>query len=121
MSLNTTQIGKRGEQIAVEYLQALGCQILETNWRFSRAEVDIIASHSGILLFVEVKSRSYTTFGEPEAFVTPYKERLYFDASNAYMEQINYDGEIRFDIISIVFGKQTHQVKYFKDAFFAGL
>ena len=52
-------IGDRGEALAQKYLESKKYEILECNWRYSRAEIDIIAKHEDILIFVEVKTRSY--------------------------------------------------------------
>lgn len=112
-------IGDKGEAIAVDFLDRKGYQILETNWRFSRAEIDIIAFDGEILVFVEVKTRSYDYYGKPEEFVTLKKEKLMADAATVYMDKINHDWEIRFDIISILLPKnKTPIIEHFKDAFF---
>jgi putative endonuclease len=113
------ETGNQGEQIAVDYLATKGYRILARNWRFSRAEIDIIAMHGDILVFVEVKTRSSTYFGEPEAFVSARQEELLVDAANVYMRQIGHDWEIRFDIIGIVLLETGHSdVRHFEDAFF---
>ncbi|MEM0995383.1 MAG: YraN family protein [Bacteroidota bacterium] len=113
------KIGEKGEQLAVDFLEKKGYQILEQNWRFSRAEVDIIAMDGEILVFLEVKTRSYTYFGEPEAFVTEKKEQFMIDAAHVYMEKINHEWEIRFDIIGIVLHQdQQADIRHFEDAFF---
>jgi len=56
-------IGNLGEEKATLFLQEIGYQILERNWRFSKAEIDIIAKDGEVLVFVEVKAKSYTYFG----------------------------------------------------------
>lgn len=112
-------LGLQGEKLAITHLQQQQYCILETNWRFKRAEVDVIAKDGAVLVFVEVKTRSYNFFGEPEAFVSEKKEAFLFDAANAYMEQIAHDWEIRFDIVGIIIPKYgSPQVKHLKDAFF---
>jgi len=116
------ELGKKGEEIAINHLIDKGYTILETNWRYKRAEVDIIAKEGQTLVFVEVKTRSTEIWGQPALAVTPKKERLLVDASGVYMEQINHDWEVRFDIISIVIiNDQYKEIKHFKDAFFPGL
>ena len=116
------ETGKLGEDLATAYLRNLGYAILETNWRFSRAEVDIIAKDGEILVFAEVKTRSSTYFGQPEEFVTPKKERFMAHAASVYMEEIGHDWEIRFDIISVILEKPNHpEINHFKDAFFPGI
>jgi len=117
----TKAIGDLGENLAVTFLKEKGYTILSRNYRYSRAEVDIIARLQGILIFIEVKTRSYTYYGEPSESVTPAKERMLFDAANVYMEQQNHDGEIRFDIISIVLDSDDKPtIKHYEDAFFPG-
>lgn len=114
------ELGNRGEAIAKHFLQSKGYTILETNWRFSRAEVDLIAMDGQILVFVEVKTRSTDIFGAPELAVTNRKQHLLVDAANVYMQQINHEWEIRFDIISIILKTKTHHLEHFEDAFFPG-
>lgn len=115
-------IGKAGEQIAYNYLKEKGYQVLEQNWRYRRAEVDLIARHGEVLVFVEVKTRSSQAFGEPEEFVSTQKENLLSSAASAYMEAINHDWEIRFDIIAVLFqSEQSYSIKHIEDAFFPGL
>ena len=82
-------------------------------------EIDLIAWEGEVLVFVEVKSRSNTAFGEPETFVSPRKQRLLVGAAAHYMEEINYDWEIRFDVIAVTYhGPAGHTIKHLKDAFF---
>jgi len=117
MSKNV-EIGNKGEAIAEDYLLEKGYRILETNWRFSRAEVDLIAMDGEILVFIEVKTRSTDFFGAPELAVNDIKKTLLQDAASAYMEQISHDWEIRFDIISIILQKEGYTLEHFEDAFF---
>lgn len=122
MSSNHILKGQFGEEIACSYLLSLGYQILKKNWRFSKAEVDIIAMDKDILVFVEVKTRSYSYFGKPEEFVSAHKERLYFDAANVFMEKVNYEGELRFDIIGVLIGQDNKpMIDHYEDAFFPGI
>ena len=115
-------IGQKGEALAVAYLESKGYTILETNWRFKRAEVDIIAKDHNILVFIEVKTRSTDFFGQPEEAITEKKQKIIADASSVYMEHINHNWEIRFDYISIIYeDSDNFRVKHFPDAFFPGL
>ena len=116
----TREIGDKGEQMAVDLLQTKAYQILERNWRFSRAEIDIIAKQKDILVFVEVKTRSTALFGEPEEFLSAKQEALITDAAAVYMEQIGHEWEIRFDIISIILQTPQPTIRHFEDAFFPG-
>jgi putative endonuclease len=115
-------LGQRGEAMATEYLISKGYTILEKNWRFRRAEIDIICQLEQILIFVEVKSRSYTFYGEPEESISAYKENLIIDAASQYMIQHQYESEIRFDVISVLFEKNKEPlIRHYEDAFFPGL
>jgi len=115
------ETGKKGEKMAVDLLRSKGYQILETNWRFSRAEIDIIAKIDEILIFVEVKTRSSDFFGQPEEFINDKKEKLVADAASEYMKQVGHDWECRFDFISIILTSKSSRIKHIEDAFFPGL
>ncbi|SMC71164.1 YraN family protein [Pedobacter nyackensis] len=111
-------LGTWGEKIAVAYLESCGYRILNTNWRCARAEVDVIADQEGTIIFVEVKTRSSVDYGHPEDFVSYKKEKQLEFASSAYIEMRQHQGEIRFDIIAIVFeNKDIYQINHIKDAF----
>jgi putative endonuclease len=111
-------IGKKGEDLAVRYLEEQNYKILERNWRSGRAEIDIIATEGEILVFVEVKTRSSTLFGAPELSVDDRKELLIFSAANRYMEEKEYGWAIRFDMISILFSEfEEAELKHYKDFF----
>ena len=114
--------GLWAEELAVEVALKAGMEIEARNWRYKRAEIDIIARDNGILVFIEVKSRSGSGFGTAAEMVTARKQRLIIDAAQAYMRATGYDWEIRFDIIAIS-GKpeQIREVRHIRDAFFPGL
>ena len=114
--------GQWGEDQAVAYLEGEGFEILARNWRYKRAEVDVIGKEKGVLVFVEVKVRSDTWFGRPEEMVDTRKKKLLIDAAMAYMRSIGHEWEIRFDILAIVGNPDKgFQVKLYRDAFFPGL
>lgn len=113
------ELGDAGEELAKSYLIGQDFTILEQNWRFSRAEIDIIAREREVLVFVEVKSRSYDYYGQPEESIGQKKQGLIIDAAFQYMNSIGHEWEVRFDIISIVKPKGKKAViKHFRDAFF---
>ncbi|HFA48435.1 MAG TPA: YraN family protein [Bacteroidetes bacterium] len=116
------EIGQKGEKIAEEHLRNLGFEILETNWRVRRLEVDIIAKDGKVLVFVEVKTRSSDFFGKPEEFVTPDKEKNMAKAAAEYMALIKHEWAIRFDVVSVLMKNEKEwKVELLKDAFFPGL
>ncbi|MEL6923606.1 MAG: YraN family protein [Bacteroidota bacterium] len=115
------ELGKRGERLAAHHLQRKKYQILERNWRFSRAEIDLIVRDGPVLVFVEVKTRSDDYMGKPQDFVSHHKQELLADAATVYMEQIGHEWEIRFDVVAILIRKgQPVEIEHFEDAFFPG-
>jgi len=112
------RLGQWGEQMAVDYLRRKGFEILETNWRFGRAEIDIIARDGDMLVVVEVKTRQTDLFGNPEAAVSKKKIRLLMEAINAYVDRHNIHSEIRFDIISIIKNQYREEIEHIRDAFY---
>ena len=111
------KLGKDGELIAFMILQRDGYNILQTNWKYQKSEVDIIAKKDGILVFIEVKTRSSKKFGKPEDAIDKKKISLYKDAVEGYLEQYPTEAEIRFDVVSIVIGKDKTDIEHIPNAF----
>ena len=111
-------LGKLGEELAVEFLQKEGYIILETNWIFQKAEIDIIAQKENILAVVEVKTRSSLEFGLPQDFVKPKKIQLLVKAVNEYVVSKNLDVDVRFDIIAIHKEDKSFVIEHLIDAFY---
>lgn len=112
------ELGKFGEELAVAFLQKNGYTILETNWTFQKAEIDIIAQKEGIVAIVEVKTRSSIEFGLPQDFVKPKKIQLLVKAVNEYVISNDLDVEIRFDIIAIHKQENNYKIEHIEDAFY---
>ncbi len=108
--------GKNGEERAQAHLRKSGYEILETNYRYGKAEIDIIARKNNTLAIVEVKTRSSDVFGAPEHFVNPKKIRLILEATNAYVSQNNLNLEISLDIISILLAPHI-RIEHIKNAY----
>ncbi len=111
------ELGKKGEAIAVDFLLEKGYKILETNWRYSRAEIDLIAMDGEILVFVETKTRSHRNHGDPTDAISPKKRMLMMDAATRYMESIQHEWAIRFDIISVVADDRGAEIIHHIDSF----
>lgn len=111
-------LGKLGEELAVTFLEKDGYTILETNWTFQKAEVDIIAQKENILAIVEVKTRSSIDFGLPQDFVKPKKIQLLVKAINEYVISRDLDVEVRFDIIAIHKKDKKFELEHILNAFF---
>lgn len=112
------KLGKLGEELAVDFLKDNGYKILETNFVFQKAEIDIIAQKDNLIVVVEVKTRSSLDFGLPQDFVTPKKIQLLVKAIDAYIISNDLDVDIRFDIIAIFNNGNKFEVEHIKDAFY---
>ena len=112
------ELGRRGEEMAVAHLQQQGYEIIGRNWICRKAEVDIIARYHSQLIFVEVKTCTGNRYGEPEDFVDARKQKLLAAAANEYIYQVKHEGEIRFDIVAILFNaRKAFTLTHIKDAF----
>ena len=95
-------LGNLAEEMAAEFLIDLGYKILTRNYRFQKAEIDIIALFNKEIIIVEVKARSTDVFLEPQEAVTKRKIKLVVMAANEYMKAGNRTENVRFDIISVL-------------------
>lgn len=111
------ELGKEGEKIAIDYLLKKGYSILATNYRFLKAEVDIIAKSKNEIIGIEVKTRASNYFGNPQEFINAKKIKLLVLALDNYINDNDLDCEARLDIIAIVKNKNTFQIEHLKDAF----
>ncbi len=110
--------GKKAEDLAVEYLQKNGYKILVRNFRFQKAEIDIIAEKDNLIIVTEVKARSTDAFMLPQEAVTKTKIKLIVSAANHYLEKFNRDQEVRFDIISVLPDeKRNLNIEHIENAF----
>lgn len=107
--------GKKGEDLAANFLLQKGFTVVTRNYRFKHAEIDLIVQKDDWMIFVEVKTRSSSTFGEPESFVGYKQTRKIFEAAEEYIYSHNWHGHIRFDIISVKLGNPP-EVVHFEDA-----
>lgn len=112
------ELGKKGEQLAVEFLLNNNYKVIERNYRFDKAEVDIIAQKEDILAIVEVKTRSTLDFGNPQDFVKPKQIKNLVKAVDEYVTENDLDIEVRFDIIAIVKEKGEFIIEHLENAFY---
>ncbi|WP_397444677.1 YraN family protein [Polaribacter sp. R77954] len=111
------ELGKKGEQLAVDFLIKNDYKILEKNYRYLKAEVDIIAQKKDVLAAVEVKTRTSSYFGNPEEFVNPKKIKLLISAIDNYVVERDLEVDVRFDIIAIINNKKEIKIEHLEDAF----
>lgn len=112
------QLGKIGEQLAVELLESKGYEILARNYIFQKAEVDIIAKHNDQIICIEVKTRNSDVFGDPQEFVTEGKIKNLVKAMDAFITENDILLETRFDIIAVLKNKKMEQLTHYENAFY---
>ena len=112
------ELGKKGEQLAVNYLIKKGYEIVDRNYRFDKAEVDIIARKKDVLSIIEVKTRSSIDFGNPQDFVKPKQIKRLVKAVDEYVTFNGLDVEVRFDIIAIIKNGKTFDIEHLENAFY---
>ncbi|MGZ3755126.1 MAG: YraN family protein [Mucilaginibacter sp.] len=112
------ELGRKGESLARAHLENTGYKIMDQNWTHDRAEIDLVAYKDDVIIFTEVKTRTGNWFGEPEDFVDARKQKLLIKAADEYIYLKQHEGEVRFDIIAILFDKQNnYTLKHIEDAF----
>lgn len=117
------QIGDEGEDLAAAYLESKGYTILERNYHFQHAEVDLVAyDNESYIVFVEVKKRATNIFGEPEEHINKTKMKNIYKAAEAWIYERKMDGApVRFDVISIVqSGNESPAITHYEHAFSRG-
>lgn len=112
------EFGKIAEDLAVDFLSKNQYKILARNFRYLKAEVDIIAEFENQIIVVEVKARATDAFVEPQEAVNKKKIKLLISAANYFIEENQIEKEVRFDIISVLPNKQkTLEIHHIIDAF----
>ncbi|RYC67389.1 YraN family protein [Spirosoma sordidisoli] len=111
------ETGKQGEAEAARYLLDNGYQIVATNYRHQHAEIDLIARKDKLMVFVEVKTRTNVSYGNPEEFVNYTKARLVMKTAEHYIFAQNWPYDVRFDIIAVTIATNEVRIKHIEDAF----
>ena len=96
------ELGAWGEQLASDFLQQKGYTIIERDWKLGHKDLDIIARHKGVVVFVEVKTRRNRVFEEPEEAIDHRKLQHLRQAINYYVKSRRINLEIRLDVITVV-------------------
>lgn len=118
MRKQKSQLGKLGEELAVEYLLRQGYQIRRRNYRYGKAEVDIIASLGSLLVVIEVRSRRSERLERIAETVTRKKIMRIVEATDRYMQVRELKEEVRFDIITVLFTAEVPKIEHLEDAFY---
>lgn len=112
------ETGRRGEQLAAEYLQSEGFVVLHRNWRCSPWELDLVACRNGVLHIVEVKTRHRGSLTAPEEAMTPAKCRALYRAACRYVAQFHLDMDTQFDLVAIEFEESgNYSLRYIPQVF----
>jgi putative endonuclease len=114
-------LGKQGEDLARNFFEQLGFELVEANFRFERAETDLILKDDSkkLLLFVEVKTRSNKAYGEPEESITERKMQQMIKSAQGFLmmypEYEDYDK--RFDVAAIMIEKGVEKINHIENVF----
>ncbi|WP_340201582.1 YraN family protein [Ascidiimonas sp. W6] len=112
------EFGKIAEEMACVHLQKKGYEVLERNFFYDRAEVDIIAKKEDLIVCVEVKARSSSDFGNPQDFISQKKIKLLVKAMNEYVNRLEIEVEVRFDVVAIVKSRSNFSIEHLENAFY---
>ncbi|SEJ82347.1 putative endonuclease [Dyadobacter sp. SG02] len=111
-------LGRWGETTAASFLLEKGFKIIAKNYRNWQSEIDLIVTKDEMLIFVEVKTRSGTAFGMPEEFVNGAKAKLIMRAAEQYIFDIDWETDVRFDIVSVLtLPDGSTEIRHIEDAF----
>lgn len=110
-------LGRKGEEVAISYLLEKGYAIHHKNWTHEKFEIDIIASDEEYIIFVEVKTRTSSQWGNPEEAVSDRKIKRIIEAADFYLKEYNIEKPARFDIIAIISNGTNIDIEHFEDAF----
>jgi len=124
---NKRSVGRFGEEAALAFITGRGYNVLYKNFRFGRyGEIDIIAKKSGVICFIEVKTRSSAAFGTPAESVSRGKRRNIIAVANHFLRIFDFDGhKLRFDIIEVYYEKagapdvsrKINEIRHIENAF----
>ncbi len=110
-------LGSKGEDIAIKFLSKKGHKILFRNYKTPLGEVDIITKDNETIVFVEVKTRSNESFGQPFESVDYRKQERLKRIALYYLKQNRIESPIRFDVISILLRNGKNEINHIVEAF----
>jgi len=105
--MNRSETGRRGEELARQFLEKRGFQIIETNYRCAEGEIDIVARQEDCLVFVEVRAKTSHKFGSPEESITATKKKRLIAIASRYLQA--HDGlppQWRIDFVAVEMDKK---------------
>jgi putative endonuclease len=119
LNKNKKDVGKEGEEIAVQFLAKKGFKILEKNYHYGHGEIDIIADDNGVVVFVEVKTRLNLEYGEPEYAINKKKIQQIKKMAELYLfDKEKEEADCRFDVVAIILeNKVEPKITHYENAF----
>lgn len=114
---SSAETGKKGEEMALSYLEKNSFTILEKNWRHLHREIDIIAMEKDCLVIVEVKTRRGGTAIDPMEQMTLKKQTFLISAANDYIFQNQLDVNVRYDVICVNLETGHTRLEHIRNAF----
>jgi putative endonuclease len=112
------QLGKEGEDIAADFLKAIGFVILERDFKYGRKDIDIICRDGKTIVFVEVKAGRSRSFGTPLERVHQRKQKNIAQVAKSFMQQKDCAGyDFRFDVVAIDDKRVSKKIKHLRNAF----
>lgn len=112
------ELGEKGEFLAANYLEQNGHEIMAKNWRTGKLEIDIISTTKNLIVFVEVKTRTYSDILNPELAVTRKKQRQIIKAANIWIQENNCEMEARFDILTVLITSRGNTINHIESAYY---
>lgn len=111
-------LGIRGERIAERYLREKGWRVLQRRFRSGHRDVDLIVERRGTVAFVEVKTRTGTTFGSPVEAVNWFKQRQLVKSAQVWVARFGRSEELyRFDVVGVWIAGERVRVRHVEQAF----
>jgi putative endonuclease len=114
-------LGRKGEDLAVDHLKKSRYRILKRNWTSGRHEVDIIAENKDYIVFVEVKTRTEDLLVPAGDLVNREKQKSIIFCADKYINWYNVSKECRFDVIIVIITGDSHKIEHIEDAFYPTL
>lgn len=111
------KLGKKGEELAVEFLKKKGYKIIKQNYKTPLGEIDIIARDEDTLVFIEVKTRESIAYGQPFEAVNKAKRQKVANVANLYLKRLKDLPPCRFDVVSVYYSHNRPELGLIKDAF----
>ena len=118
--VNRQELGKRGEDLALEYLLRRGMKLLARNWRRGHKELDLVMEDGDFIRVVEVKSRKWPSHTDPLESITAAKRKNIMAAARGFLgenRRLSGGKEVVFDVVSILFNGEMFKMEYIQDAF----